>query len=95
MLLSHLLHLSGSALEKLNVSLAQDVLVFLQGVLSVLLAGEQDERVPSGPAIGKAYKQDALVAVSHRARRGEKLQDLLCGGSERKPAHADDDLILP
>lgn len=37
-LLSHLLHLGGGALEELDVSLAQDVLVFLQGVLSVLLA---------------------------------------------------------
>lgn len=91
----HLLHLSRSALEQLYVSLAQDVLVFFQRVLSVLLAGEQDERIPSGPAIGKTYKQNAFGAVGHGTRRGEELQHLLCGGSERKSAHAYDNLILP
>lgn len=94
MLLSHLLHLGGGALEELYVSLAQDVLVFPQGVLSMLLAGEQDECVPRGPAIGKAHEQDALAAVRHGAGRGEELQHLLGAGGERKPAHADDDLIL-
>lgn len=94
-LLSHLLHLGSSALEELDVSLAKDLLVFLQSILSVLFIGEQDEGVPRGPAIGKAHKQDALTAVGHGAGRGEELQNLLSRGGEWKPAHADDDLILP
>ena len=97
---THLLHLCGRALEQLDVSLPQDLLMLLQGALSVLLAGEQDEGVPGGAAVRVAHKQDAVASPTHVTRLGgplplaEEGQHLLVRRGEGEPPHPHDDLVL-
>lgn len=90
----YLLHFGSRTSEQLDVALPQDLLVLFQGVLGVLLTGEQHESVASGPPIGVLDKQQALGAVCDRALGAQEGQHVLGRGCEGQAPHADDHLVL-
>lgn len=90
----HLLHLSRSALEQLYVSLAQDVLVFFSAFWRAPRR-RTGRTHPQWACHRENVQTECLRCRRSRDTPGEELQHLLCGGSERKSAHAYDNLILP
>lgn len=90
----YLLHFGSRTSEQLDVALPQDLFVLLQGVLGVLLTGEQHKSVAGGPPIGVLDKEEALCAVCDRALWAQEGQHILGRGGERQAPHADDHLVL-
>lgn len=90
----YLLDLSCSTAKQLDVSLAQDLFVLLQGILGIFFTGKENERIPRGTPIWILYKQKSLHPVRHWAVRPQETQNILRSCSERKPPHSDNHLVL-
>ena len=65
-----------------------------QGVLSVLLTGEQHKGVARRPAVGVLDEEQALGAVRHGALGAQEGEHVLGRSREGEPPHADDHLVL-
>lgn len=97
---TYLLDFCRCTFEQLNVSLAQDGLVFPQSTLRMFIAGEQNKRIPGGSSVREADEQNAVLAAAHRTQlfesllRAEEVEHLLVGGGEGKTPHPHDDLVL-
>lgn len=90
----YLLHFGGRTSKQLDVALAQDLFVLLEGVLGVLLTREKHESIAGGPSVGVLDKEQALGVVCDRALRAQEGQHILGRGREWQATHADDHLVL-
>lgn len=90
----YLLDLSCSTTEQLDVSLAQDLFVLLQGILGIFLTSKENKRITCGTSIWVLHKQKSLHPVRHRALWAQEAQNILRSSSERKPAHSDYHLVF-
>lgn len=75
--IEHLLHLRGRRPKQLNIPLANGLAMPSQRLGRITLIGEQHKGIASGASIGFLYKQNALIAVEHMARRlasGKEVQ---------------------
>lgn len=91
---TNLLNFSCCAPEEFNVSFTQQVLMLPQCVLCVLLASEEDEGVPCGPAIGVGDEEDAFLPPRDGAMLSKEGHHFIRRGREREPPHADNDLVF-
>ena len=91
---THLLHFRSRAPEELDVSFTQQVLMLPQGVLSIFLTGEEHKSISRRPTIRIGDEEDAFLSPGDGAMLSEEGDHFLGGGCERKPPHADDDLIF-
>lgn len=90
----YLLHLGRSTPKQLNITLPQDLLVLLQGILGVLFTGEEHKGIASGPSVRVLDKEQTLRTICNWALGTKEGQHFLGCGSERQPPHTDNHLVL-
>lgn len=78
----YLLHLCCSAPKQLNITLPEDLFVFLQRILGILFTGKEHKSVTSGSPIWVLNKQETLGAICNWALRTKEGQHVLWCGSE-------------